>query len=174
MVCRKCGTSFNMRRQDGPRVFCSPECTKGNRGRICEEGCSCGRHRGASFVRGRVVRESKARYRKKHRDKIREYARSDRAKQLRATWRRTPKGQAYYDRDQEHLTKLALQGFCRACRKLSDYGAYCWKCTLRREKIDEARAAKQAELDAINAELAETETLIERLEKEENCGKRDA
>jgi len=63
--------------------------------------------------------------------------------------------QPYYDR-------YMREGRCCDCTQPSDYGARCWRCTLRKQRGE--RDVKQAELDRVLAELAETEALIARLE----------
>jgi len=67
-------------------------------------------------------------------------------------------------RVQARARRLRSEGRCTGCMEVSDYGYFCWSCTMKYSHLDEERTVKQAMLDAITAELAETDALIARLE----------
>ena len=64
-----------------------------------------------------------------------------------------------------HSYKAA--GRCVNCSQSSDYGVRCWECArVHHGDPHQLREEKQAEIAQTERDLAETEALIQRLEKE--------
>lgn len=69
----------------------------------------------------------------------------------------------------EHKRQLHARGLCSQCGQKPNGSVYdAWFCTDCSRKVNlRMREEKQAKLDRVLVELAETEALIERLEEEE-------